>query len=156
MPRKKEVRDELTKGFFIEYIANGGNATQAYLAVNPSVKLNTAKVRGSQIIREHPEMLEKVISDIAKANRDRVISVEGRMEWLTDVIMQRNSSVKCSVKDRLAALKELNRMDGFTSDEQKVKVTITPEEQKEAYKELLDNQFNVVDAEYDEKEDDAS
>ncbi len=140
----------------MEYLSNGGNATQAYLAVNPTVTKNAAKVQGHKIVHRYPEIMDEVEEQFKKLNSERILSITGRKEWLTDVILQRNSTIKCSVRDRLSALKELNRMDGFTGDDQKVKVTITPEEQKEAYKELLDNQFSVLDAEYNEKEDDAS
>lgn len=102
-------------------------------------------------------MLDKVRQDLEFANKNKIMDIQARKEWLTDVILQRKDDVVCGIKDRLSALRELNKMDGVTgSDEAKVKVTITPEEQKETYRELLDNQFNVIDGEFDEKEDEAS
>lgn len=158
MPRKSAlVKREALYAFFLEYVRNGGNGSAAYKRIHPDVSTNTAKARACQIIKNNPEMLDKVRQDLEFANKNKIMDIQARKEWLTDVILQRKDNVVCGIKDRLSALRELNKMDGVTgSDEAKVKVTITPEEQKETYRELLDNQFNVIDGEFDEKEDEAS
>lgn len=156
MGSKQILKRELVRAFFLEYYQNGHNGAKAYMEVVPTASYNTAKVTASKWLKQYPEMIDQIVREIEFATKNAVISVADRKIWLSDVVLQRNPGVRCGMKERIAALKELNKMDGIGDDNAKVNVTITPEEQKEAYKELLDNQFGAIDAEYKEKEDGAS
>ena len=126
------------------------------MEVVPTASYNTAKVTASKWLKQYPEMIDQIVREIEFATKNAVISAADRKIWLSDVVLQRNPGVRCGMKERIAALKELNKMDGIGDDNASVSVTISPEQQKEAYKELLDNQFGAIDAEYKEKEDGAS
>jgi len=70
-----ETKKTLREGLFIEkYISTGGNATEAYLAVNPNVSKNTAGVLGLRMLRKVKisikDTLEQVgLTDIYLANK---------------------------------------------------------------------------------------
>lgn len=73
-PRKPRTRaPELEEAFALAYIANGGNATKAYLEIKPDVQRTTAAVEGSRLLR-NPKVRRLV--DDARAERFAVLEME--------------------------------------------------------------------------------
>jgi len=70
-----ETKKTLREGLFIEkYISSGGNATEAYLAINKKANRNTAGVLGLRMLRKVKisikDTLEQVgLTDIYLANK---------------------------------------------------------------------------------------
>ena len=106
------------KLFCQEYIKIGMNATKAYMTVYKTCKTEkTAGVNASRLlenarIQEYIQLLQK------ETEKETIMSVTERKEWLTNVI---NGKVKQNNKEayileKLKALDILNKMDGeYTS-----------------------------------------
>jgi DNA-directed RNA polymerase subunit F len=74
MARQDTAISESDERFALEYLANGYNAKQAYLAVHPKASSATAEVQGSRLLRK-----PKVESFLAaeRAARKKRLTMEG-------------------------------------------------------------------------------
>lgn len=152
-PDKK--KEEFLYRFFTNYLLTA-NATEAYMALRPKANRNSAKSTASKLIKAHPEMLLKVKEDLEAKRSIDVMKIEDRRQWLCDVILQRTADVVCPIKDRLAAMRELNKMDGLTDDVKTDTNILSADEQRKLYKKQLEETFGaresneVVDGEFAE------
>lgn len=75
-PHKRTPRTrapEIEEAFALAYIANGGNATKAYLEIRPDVQRTTAAVEGSRLLR-NPKV--KRLVDDERAERFAVLEMQ--------------------------------------------------------------------------------
>ena len=56
--------------FVTEYITNGGNATQAYIAARPNVKYNTAMTESCKLLR-NPKITEAIQTEFARLFKEK-------------------------------------------------------------------------------------
>ena len=92
--------------FCQEYVKNGNNGTKAYLIAYPDVTEETAKVNASRLLTN--ANVKAYIKELQnKIEKKRIMSIEERMDWLTNVI---NSNE--NINNKLKALEILNKMDG--------------------------------------------
>ena len=85
MPDLEDGRKPWHRAFIVEYLNNGNNATQAYLAVKPSVLPTTANVNGTQLLSRTSiknalanEMMKREAHSLATTERLLVESEEIR------------------------------------------------------------------------------
>ena len=129
--------NEQQKRFCDEFLANGGNATQAYKKVYPVTKNdNVAAVNANRLLRnakvqkyldEHSTSLEEHNSKIATAEelQEFVTSViRGDLREIVVSASGKKVEAPAGVKDRLKAVDMMARMKGMYRD--KVDVSIAP------------------------------
>ena len=129
--------NEQQKRFCDEFLANGGNATQAYKKVYPGTKNdNVAAVNANRLLRnakvqkyldEHSTSLEEHNSKIATAEelQEFVTSViRGDLREIVVSASGKKVEAPAGVKDRLKAVDMMARMKGMYRD--KVDVSIAP------------------------------
>lgn len=128
--------NEKQRRFCDEFLANGGNATQAYKKAYGATNEGTANVNGSRLLRnasvqeyidEHSTSLEKHNSKIATAEelQEFVTSViRGDLQEIVVSASGKKVEAPAGVKDRLKAVDMMARMKGMYRD--KVDVSIAP------------------------------
>lgn len=98
--------------FVKAYLLNGGNATQA--AITAGYSENSAGSIGEENLRK--PAIKKALEKHQKKSQERyIISAEKKKKWLEDIIetsLQADDSGKIDGRTAIAAIAELNKMDG--------------------------------------------
>ncbi|MDY7025909.1 MAG: terminase small subunit [Pseudomonadota bacterium] len=98
--------------FVKEYLANGWNATQAAIKAGYSEK--TAYSQGQRLLK-HVEIKKELEKQQKKTKESYMISAEKKKKWLEDIIetsLQADDGGKIDGRTAIAAIAELNKMDG--------------------------------------------
>lgn len=95
---------------FAEYVAQGLNATQAYMRAGYKATGHAATVEGSKFLMK-PDVQAYLAEAQAKISKGRILSATERRELLTR--WARAEDEPADLRDRIASVKELNAMDGL-------------------------------------------
>ena len=96
---------EKMKAFCCEYVANGGNGTQAYLTAYNSNSDAAASIEASKLLNR--EDIKEYITALNKPMREKAISErDKKRSWLWSMIENAPND-----NDKLRAMDILNRMD---------------------------------------------
>lgn len=93
------------KAFVAEYMANGKNATQAYLKVKPGVSYNSSKVYAGKILKR-PAVQAEIDRLTNEKVSDKIMSYEQCLVELTKIAMSSSDTIK------IKAIAEINKMMG--------------------------------------------
>src|SRR5665648_1250744 len=108
----KETKKTLRERKFIEaYIGNGGNATEAYLAISKKVNNNSAGVLGLKMLRNVKIELESILDQIG-------LNDVYLMRKLKEGLDTRNLSIRVRYLDMILKLKDI-----YPADRNKVELT---------------------------------
>ena len=107
-----ETKKTLRERKFIEaYINNGGNATEAFLAINKKVSKDTAGVLGLRMLRNVKIEVENILSQIG-------LNDVYLMSKLKEGLETRNLSIRVRYLDMILKLKDI-----YPADRNKVELT---------------------------------
>lgn len=101
---------QIRRKAFAEYIAQGKNGTEAAKLAGFTGTQHALEVTASRLLR-HAEVQELITTAAEKASKRRVLTAEERRELLT--LWATQAEEPAELRDRIAALKELNAMDGL-------------------------------------------
>ena len=106
MPNVVNEITEKMKGFCRAYVANGGDATHAYLTAYNGKSETAAQIEGCKLLRDN--RIQKYIDTlnapfVEQARSER----QKKREWLWNMIQTADKN-----SDRIAAMNILNKMDG--------------------------------------------
>ena len=109
--------NNLQRTFCQEYVKNGLNGTDAYMkAYKTCKKEETARVNASRLLTN--ANIQEYIKELqSKVEKKHIMSIEERMDWLTELI----KSNKENANNKLKALEILNKMDGVYTQNISVK-----------------------------------
>ena len=107
-----ETKKTLRERLFIEaYISNGGNATEAYLAINKEVSKDTAGVLGLRMLRKVKIGINSILDQIG-------LNDVYLMRKLKEGLETRNLSIRVRYLDMIFKLKDV-----YPADRNKVELT---------------------------------
>ena len=131
---KKILRE---RKFTEAYISNGGNATQAYLAINRKASLDTAGVLGQRMLRKVKFEVTFLLNEMGLNNFYLAVKLKEGLE-------SENLSVRFRYLDMIFKLKGAYAISG-KEEEKKDKVTIiTIGEEEGNAKEKFINKINEI------------
>jgi hypothetical protein len=118
------------------YISNGGNATQAYLAINGKASLDTAGVLGKRLLSKVKFEVTYLLNEMGLNN----FYLAGKLK---EGLESKNLSIRVRYLDMIFKLKGAYAISGKEEEENKVTINIIGEEEGKA-KEKLINKINVI------------
>jgi len=136
--KKDEKLLPMHEEFCLEYFDNGFNGKRAYMKANPGCSEKSAEASASRLLRK--DKVQKYLKQLREGLRkDKVLSIEGRREWLSGVITDEvkekatkyidNEEVEiersASLYTKQRSLEILNKMDGVGTDNVNVNVNGT-------------------------------
>lgn len=117
--KMNETKKELKEQKFIEsYINNGGNATGAYLAINPEVKKDSAGVLGLRMLKKVRIQLNDILDNIGLNN----VYLANKLK---DGIESKNLAIRIRYLDIVYKLKNL-----YPSEKHEMVIEEKPEVQE--------------------------
>lgn len=97
---------EKMKAFCREYVANGGNGTQAYLSAYASKSESAAAIEASKLLRR-----DDITAYIAALNKPMENRIQNEREKKRSILWEFINDTSKTDSDRLKALDLLNKMD---------------------------------------------
>ena len=133
-----ELKNELHERFAVEYFRTN-NRTQA--ALNVGYTGQTAQLHGAKLL-QLPKVKARIKELRRLARNDAIATVTERKESLTRIIRQEPFPETINARDRIAAISELNEMDGSYPPQKHAVLgdIIVEVVYKERKKELLGNE----------------
>jgi len=129
---KKELRE---RKFISEYISNGCNATEAFLAINKKVNKNTAGVLGNRMLRNVKSELKSILDQIGLND----IYLAGKLK---EGLESENLSIRVRYLDM--ALKLKNKYPVEKQDETHKVIVLGTEKKPEDAKNKLIAEINKI------------
>ncbi|HAT09045.1 MAG TPA: hypothetical protein DCS97_00240 [Planctomycetes bacterium] len=101
---------DLRRRAFAEHAAAGRSGVEAARLAGYTGSPQVLAVAAARLLRN--AKVQKIIRSLAeKASNGRILTAQERREWLSRLITQAAEPVE--VRDRIAAIRELNAMDGL-------------------------------------------
>jgi len=123
-----EIKRTLRERKFIEaYISNGGNATEAYLAINNKANKNTAGVLGLRMLRKVNIEVKTILNKVGLND----VYLVGKLK---EGLESKNLSIRVRYLDMIFKLKGVYAISGV---EEETKIIVLGAKEGEAKKKLI-------------------
>lgn len=96
------------KEFCAIYMSNGKNATQAYLTLHPTVKYDTARSHGCNMLKRE-QVKAEINRMIDETMSDKIMSKERCLEELTKIALTSTDTLK------IKAIAEIGKIMGYNT-----------------------------------------